>query len=95
MRVILVAAGRAAAPLRVNLVCFHLHRQVCMLAPAMALSPALPALPTFARSTVPHGAVWAAWCADHGHQAMPADPLAVAAYLAERPERGRRRSYGA
>ena len=31
---------------------------------------------------------WAAWCADHGHEAMPADPLAVAAYLAERPERG-------
>ena len=56
MRVILVPACRAAAPLRVNLVCFHLHRQVCMLAPAMALSPALPALPTFARSTVPHGA---------------------------------------
>ena len=31
---------------------------------------------------------WAAWCADHGHQAMPADPLAVAAYLAERTEQG-------
>ena len=31
---------------------------------------------------------WAAWCADHGHEAMPADPLAVAAYLAERTERG-------
>ena len=31
---------------------------------------------------------WAAWCADHGHQMMPADPLAVAAYLAERTEQG-------
>ena len=31
---------------------------------------------------------WAAWCADHGHQEMPAEPLAVAAYLAARTEQG-------
>ena len=41
VRAILVAAGRAAAPLRVNVVCFDLHRQVSMLAPAMACCPAL------------------------------------------------------
>ena len=33
-------------------------------------------------------AAWCAWCADHGHQAMPADPVHVAAYLAERTEQG-------
>ena len=38
-RAILVAAGRAAAPVRLNVVCFDLHRQVCMLAPAMACRP--------------------------------------------------------
>ena len=37
----LVATCRAAAPLRVNVVCFDLHRQVSMLAPAMAWCPAL------------------------------------------------------
>ena len=41
VRAILVAAGRATAPLRLNVVCFDLHRQVCMLAPAMAWCPAL------------------------------------------------------
>ena len=41
VRAILVATCRAAAPLRLNVVCFDLHRQVCMLAPAMAWCPAL------------------------------------------------------
>ena len=41
VRAILVAAGRAAAPLRLNVVCFDLHRQVCVPAPAMACRPGL------------------------------------------------------
>ena len=39
VRAILVAAGRAAAPLRLNVVCFDRHRQVSMLAPAMTWCP--------------------------------------------------------
>ena len=31
---------------------------------------------------------WAEWCAGHGHATMPADPIHVAAYLAERTEQG-------
>ena len=31
---------------------------------------------------------WADWCAGHGHATMPADPIHVAAYLAERTEQG-------
>ena len=34
-----------AAPLRGNVVCFHLHRQVCVLAPAMAWCPGLLSAP--------------------------------------------------
>ena len=45
VRVILVPACRAAAPLRINLVCFHLHRQVCVPAPAMARCSALLTTP--------------------------------------------------
>ena len=33
-------------------------------------------------------AAWCAWCADHGHATMPAEPAAVAAYLAARIEGG-------
>ena len=31
---------------------------------------------------------WFAWCVEHRHQPMPADPAAVASYLAERTEQG-------
>ena len=33
-------------------------------------------------------AAWQRWGAEHGHQVLPADPAAVAAYLAERTEQG-------
>ncbi len=38
---ILSAAGRAAAPVRGNVVCFNLYRQVCVPAPTMAWRPGL------------------------------------------------------
>ena len=31
---------------------------------------------------------WSAWCAEHGHVALPAAPESVAAYLAERTDQG-------
>ena len=49
MRVIRVAACRAAALLRGNVVGFALHRQVCVLAAAMALRPALLTAPSGSR----------------------------------------------
>ena len=33
-------------------------------------------------------AAWQRWGAEHGHATLPADPLAIAAYLAERTEQG-------
>ena len=33
-------------------------------------------------------AAWQRWAAEHGHQTMPATPVAVAAYLAHRAEQG-------
>ena len=31
---------------------------------------------------------WVAWCAEHGHATLPADPAAVAAYLTHRADQG-------
>ena len=31
---------------------------------------------------------WAAWAVDRGHRQLPADPAAVAAFLADRAEQG-------
>ena len=45
VRAILVATCGAAAPVRVNVVCFDLHRQVWVLAPAMAWCPGLLTAP--------------------------------------------------
>ena len=38
---------------------------------------------------------WAEWSALNGHATLPADPLAIAAYLAERVRAGRRRGHRA